>query len=550
MDFVNQFFAQIRDLFASMTPAARITSALLLGVIVVSLGYLFQGYSGTAEAFLFNGALLQPAEADRVEAAIAKAGLKVYERNAGRIVVPRGEKAAYLAAVADDGALPANLDTLLDESLDGGMFESSETRRARYKAARERELSMVVSMMEGVEHAKVMYDIRESKGFERQQSTATVSVMPAEGLPLDALRVRRIRLAVAGAIAGLDPKNVAILNLADGSQLALGGDVTDADFDDAYFSTRIKYEQKVRSQIQDLLKYIQPSVQVQVSAELDESIAAEVRTLKADGDPTAVRERTDNNELNSTQTEDRGEPGLVAQGPNRAGAQQQVAKNQTTDSRNVTETENFIPKTEELRKQAGLVPTRVHAAITVPSEYLVRVWRETDPNAKPDAKPTTAQLDQIQTDLITKIKSTVARLFPKELAEFALNNVEVTVLQSLMPDPVVEPSIANQGFAWAGRNSSSIVMIGLAVISLGMLRSMMKSIPAADRAVTFAEPTFPETNDLPARAAKGDGERRESGRPKLRLKKGPTLKDDLIEMVKEDPDGAAAILKTWIGNAA
>jgi flagellar biosynthesis/type III secretory pathway M-ring protein FliF/YscJ len=35
----------------------------------------------------------------------------------------------------------------------------------------------------------------------------------------------------------------------------------------------------------------------------------------------------------------------------------------------------------------------------------------------------------------------------------------------------------------------------------------------------------------------------------LRLKKGPTLKDDLTELVKEDPDGAAAILRTWIGNA-
>jgi flagellar biosynthesis/type III secretory pathway M-ring protein FliF/YscJ len=39
-------------------------------------------------------------------------------------------------------------------------------------------------------------------------------------------------------------------------------------------------------------------------------------------------------------------------------------------------------------------------------------------------------------------------------------------------------------------------------------------------------------------------------RPRLRLKKGPTLKDDLTELVKEDPDGAAAILRTWIGNAA
>ncbi|MCC6493279.1 MAG: hypothetical protein IT424_09680, partial [Pirellulales bacterium] len=387
MDFINHFTAQVRDLFASMTPAARITSALLLGVIVVSLGYLFQGYGGTTEDFLFSGAILQPAEADRVEAAIAKANLKLYERKAGRIVVPRGEKTAYLAAVADAGALPPNFDTLLEESLEGGLFENSEKARIRYKAAREQLLSMMISMMEGIETAKVLYDIREPKGFERHQITATVSVRPAAGVPLDALRQRNIRAAVAGAIAGLDPKDVTILNLADGSHYAGGVEVTEANFDEPYFRTKLAYEQKLKSKIEDLLSFIKPGVKVQVSAELDESVSAQVRTLKTDGDPAAIRERSDSTESNSTQTEDRGEPGLVAQGPGRTGAQQQVAKNQTTDSRTTTETESFIPKTEELREQAGLVPTRVHAAIIVPSEYLVRVWRETDPNAAPDAKP-------------------------------------------------------------------------------------------------------------------------------------------------------------------
>src|SRR5690606_8961503 len=98
MEFFNQSLAQVRDLFASMTPAARITSALLLGVIVVSMGYLFQGYSSGADELLFNGEVLQPREADYVEAAIAKKGLTVLPRQAGRIVVPRGQKTAYLAA--------------------------------------------------------------------------------------------------------------------------------------------------------------------------------------------------------------------------------------------------------------------------------------------------------------------------------------------------------------------------------------------------------------------------------------------------------------------
>src|SRR5687768_538086 len=121
MAFFNQSLAQIRELFASMTPAARITAALLLGVIVVSLGYLFQGYSGASEEHLFNGELLPPREADYVEAAIAKEGLTVLPRQAGRLVVPRGQKSKYLAAVAKAGALPKDFDRILDDSLNTGM---------------------------------------------------------------------------------------------------------------------------------------------------------------------------------------------------------------------------------------------------------------------------------------------------------------------------------------------------------------------------------------------------------------------------------------------
>ncbi len=258
MDFLSRMMVQLRDLFASMTPAARITSALLLGVIVVSLGYLFQGYSSGSKEYLFNGDMMQSREANAVEAALAKAGLPPWERQGGRILVPRGNKAEYLAAIADAGALPANFDTLLAESLDLGPFVSEPTRKAREKAARERQLSMIVRMMDGVEDAQVLYDVRESKGFEPGKSTATVSVLPAAGQTLTSERMKRIRGAVAGAIAGMAASDVMILDLSDGSQYgAGGGDVVEAAmFDTPYFKERINYEKTMEARIADLLHYI------------------------------------------------------------------------------------------------------------------------------------------------------------------------------------------------------------------------------------------------------------------------------------------------------
>ena len=54
MDFLNTAYQQITDLFRTMTPAARITTGLLLAVVVISLVFLFRYESETADAFLFG----------------------------------------------------------------------------------------------------------------------------------------------------------------------------------------------------------------------------------------------------------------------------------------------------------------------------------------------------------------------------------------------------------------------------------------------------------------------------------------------------------------
>ena len=55
MDFLNRAFEQIKDVFASMTPGARITAGLLLVVIIVSLVFLFQGQVISGDNYLLGG---------------------------------------------------------------------------------------------------------------------------------------------------------------------------------------------------------------------------------------------------------------------------------------------------------------------------------------------------------------------------------------------------------------------------------------------------------------------------------------------------------------
>jgi flagellar M-ring protein FliF len=108
---------------------------------------------------------------------------------------------------------------------------------------------------------------------------------------------------------------------------------------------------------------------------------------------------------------------------------------------------------------------------------------------------------------------------------------------------------------FAKSHAGSLLMAGMALMCLLMLRSMVKSIPAADGSLAFRAPVIPDTIVEQAPKAAGTTAAapagpRDRARPRLQLKKGPTLKDDLTELVKEDPEGAAAILRTWIGNAA
>jgi flagellar M-ring protein FliF len=588
MDFLSRSMAQLRDLFASMTPAARITSTLLLGVIVVSLGYLFQGYAGGSKEYLFNGQMLEPNEAHRIEAVLAEAGLSGWERQGDRILVPRGERAAYLGAIASAGALPANFDTLLEESLDLGPFVSEPTRKARMKAVRERQLSMIVRQMDGVSSAQVLYDIREPKGFEPGASSATVSVEPAPGQPLTPQRMKVIRAAVAGAVAGMDPKDVTILDLTNNSQHGGADEIDAAMFDTPYFQERTNYEKMMEAKITDLLHEIR-GVRVKVTAELDPTLSAEIRSNKPNGDPAPVRIITGNEVTTNSEVDDRGPPGLTSQGPGATAPEQAVAKNENNHSNDTTETDNFVPTVEEIRQTAGLAPQAVRAAVAIPSEFLVQVWRARNPESPADQPPTSENLKLVEDEYKQKVEGAVSTLFPRELAESPYPNVVVTVFQSLPADKIEPPSMMGEGLMWAGRNSGSLIMAGLAVVSLGMLRSLVKSIPPAETNVILSG-AFPATTGgySPAHgAAQGGGpgessggqatagqEPRggaegvavggggggatgtarpkrsgEKGRPRLKLKKGVSMKDDLTEIVREDPDAAAAIIRSWIGNA-
>ncbi len=558
MDFLNQAFAQIRELFLSMTPAARVTSVLLVGVIGVSLGFLVKQNGGGPEAYLFNGESLRPADADHVEAAIAQAGLNGWEREGNRIRVPRGQMAEYLGAVADAGALPPNHDSIILQALDLGPFVDDKTRRERLKAAREQQLSMIIRAMDGIEEAKVIYDISEARGLSRTgQASATVSVRPTPSRPLDPQRAKLIRKAVAGAIANLNMDDVTVINLGEGT--TFGDEVTPETFDTPYFQHRVAFERQMQGKIEKLLRHI-PGVQVQVTAELNPTLTAETRTIAAEGEATALRESNQEKVIDTQHLNKGGRPGLVAQGPGRGMEAVNEVTVKNTESDMQSEQNYFVPTKDELTTHAGLVPEHVRAAVAVPTSYLISMFREQqrrkgeDPT-QPLPTDINTTLEVYKKDVEDSVKAAVVPLLPKELAQYNLSDVVVSFFETLTPVPIDEPSLASHALVWTSQNFNTLTMGGLILVGLVMLRSLVKGLPSPDPLAAAASTTLaiaggpsftasekPETGE--------EEEEEDEERPRLRLKKGTSLRDELTAIVKEDPESAAAILRTWISNAS
>jgi len=555
MDFLNQAIAQVRQLLASMTLGSRITAALLLAVVVISTAFLFRQTASGPDAFLMGGEPFGAAELQSMEAAFGQAGLTGYEIAGNRIRIPRGQHSSYMAALADAEALPPNFGSYLEDVFtQTSPFMDKKQKQERLKAAKQRELALILRAMQDIENASVIYDIKPAQGLnQRDVATASVNVKPVGSAPLDPKRVPALRALVASAIAGLDRKNVTVTDLNGRSYPGGGEDHMGDPLEDPYYARKQLYEQQLRGAVTEALVYV-PGAVVQVSAELDRDVMH--REEQVDYDPKAVafEQSTRTKSERSENTTPGGRPGVAAQAAQGPSGGAATVGPVTTDRRTSNETEdldeqtrNLVSHTKVEREVHGLTPKRVRVTVVVPTSYYAQVWRERNGSGEPQGN----ELAQIEEDVRKKIEATVVALLPSpEKGEDPYPQVTVNSFQSLTPEPLDEPGLAADAFAWVGQNWSTLGVAMLAIFSLVTLRSMLRSTASAG-ALPEA-PQSPSLSVIPEDEDDEDEEQEEEEHRRIlrRVKKGPSLKDDLADLVREDPDAAASILRNWIGQAS
>jgi flagellar M-ring protein FliF len=566
MDVFNKLLAQLSDLFKTMSPGARLTAGLLLVAVVVSIGYLFNSQSAGGDAYLLNGQSFTSDEMSVMEGAFGKAGLSDYTVDGSRIRISKSRQAAYLGALADEGAMPARFGDHLTKAVnDIGPFSSRQHSEEMIKIAKQKELAAVIRSMQGVENATVLFDMQKKGGLKSETAfTASVSVKPRGTQPMDASKVPMIRSLVAGAIAGLSPEKVSVIDLNGRSysgSVGTGGPAGSA-IEDPYIQRQQTYQSIYEEQIASRLSHI-PGVLVTANVVLDKTMKTLTKKHEIDIKSAfpLVKRDTERTTTSESGGGPKGPPGLGIQQPGaNTGASLGGGGGSSKNEETVTEsqTTNTGPHGTTESELAGLTPNRVAVSIGVPTTYFEKVWlqRNPAPAGQEPKKPDAAALQTIADEELKNIRTAVAALIPEPIALTGqpidkMTLIDVTAYSPVISTDAIGPSMVERGLDWLSQSWSTVAMIGLGLFSLLMLKSFVKSIPTP----------APSSSVMQARLSGEDSEGGEhaaatttdaAGKPKRTLQRklgtGANLRDELIEMVKEDPDAAANVLRNWIGN--
>lgn len=202
--------AQARSAFSQL-PASR--RAALIGVVAGVLVLLLVVARWAAQpdyALLFGS--LSPADAGRVVEQLEADAVQYSLRDGGTaIYVPRDEVYGLRLRLATEGVVsdgPAGY-----ELFDGGTLGMTDfMQRLNVKRALEGELARTIGSVQQVESARVHLVLPERSPFRDQQTPPSASVVLSVRGPLSPEQVAGVTALVAGAVEGMTPDQVTVID--------------------------------------------------------------------------------------------------------------------------------------------------------------------------------------------------------------------------------------------------------------------------------------------------------------------------------------------------
>ena len=212
MNQFGQIFKQLQTIWSQLGLNQKITIAATTLVVMIGLGSLVFWSSRPSYSLLYGR--LDESEAAKVLAYLDEAKVP-YEvsRGSGNILVPADKVHTTRMQLAAKG-LPKG-EGVGFEIFDRSNFGISDfVQRANYLRAVQGELSRTISQVESVETARVMIVMPENRLLVSDKNKPTASVfVKVRGVGLMPQQtVNAIRFLVAGAVEGLKPQNVSVID--------------------------------------------------------------------------------------------------------------------------------------------------------------------------------------------------------------------------------------------------------------------------------------------------------------------------------------------------
>jgi flagellar M-ring protein FliF len=565
MNPLNQFTKQISELIASMTPSARIMAGLLFATIVVSLGWIVSVQQSTSYEYLLGGSTMTDEELTRAEQAFGDSGLPDYQREGLRIKVPRDKKDVYLKALSSANAVPASWHGALDSSLSSSNpFESLDLLRRREEAAHERELKLIIERMPTIHFAAVEYD-EHRQGFARNiERTASVQVQSTGSKPIDKNLLRNIAHMTASYFAGLKPEHVTVMDLG-GSNIYKGSSNPNAPDQNPLLQAQSDWEQKYFNQIHPLLDNY-GDVRLAVGVEIDPTLQKESEQLKYDPTVTTLQSQTSKKDTENSKLPPSGRPGAdpnaISNSPQTIAASQ--TPQQQSKGKEIAENVNGVAGHEATATtQAGLVPTKVSVTVGLPESYYRKLWvvraMAKDKLAKESEVPAISDDDmkKLKDEAETSVKSAISGVL-KQVREGDDRFPLVTVYN--YPDfplpEIPKPAMSSIAMGWLAESWSTVALLVVVMTTLFMMMGWVKAQSTSPRDNEFAQgfgievpASAGDELDLGETGSEAKSDAEEEGKHKFQVT-GGEMKEDLSALIKQNPDIAVNLLKSWIGDAA
>ena len=515
MDLLNKTVTQMSAVFKSLTPAARMMVVLLAVMIVASFGYLVNQKVSPADSYLMGGEMFSSAQLREMQAAFGQAGLEARVEGA-RVLVPSGQESKYMAALAEAHALPVDFGGYLDKAVNpsGFMPVFRSQQDATLRVAKQQELQNIIRNMRGIEKAAVQIDQTRSNDFPREKNIVTAGVMVKSkgNEPLDDDTARTIRQMVASSVAGLKPEAITVVDLNSHRSLAgTGGDSSAGNSANDDFDYKRRQETQWQQKISHVLEYI-PGVLVSTTVELDPEVEHEEMSVEY-GD--------------------------------RGGA----------DGIRVSKATAGQGATQKHIVRQGRTVRHVQVSVAVPQPYYDDVWRKENPTlpGRQSRKPDAAAMSALVNREMQKIESLVSNLLPVPSDTAATRDrVAISTFHPLERAPFEDTFDWREvALSWGAQHGGSVALAGLGLVGLIVLRSMLRTGLAAPPAAAAGHTT---SNDEALSFTRLDDAEPLAGPHTRRGRRaapvGPVFQGELADMVREDPNAAASVLRTWIGNAS